>query len=272
MVMDDPRIATAGARLVHRKRTVLAISLWLAAMVAVAQAPTPAATTAEVIEELEEVVVHGRRLKDEIIKAEDKYFELFNEVNKDDRYDTKCLSLEMERDSRLQHRACIPGFVREAMADWAPFKARCQPPQEGSGFDEFSCLDRNRDNRISLNEAGARSELEDAFRDLDVDGGADSYLSRSEFTASCRDCDPAKIPPPGSVYMPPTPDAVLMNGTTKWYQHMLQVTNSDPRLKTMADELGAMYEQLYAAQHRIDELDAKSKPNTGKVSTGPRGR
>ena len=72
--------------------------------------------------------------------------------------------------------------------------------------------------------------------------------------------------------MPPTPDAVLMNGTTKWYQHMLAVTNSDPRLKKMADELGAMYEQLIAAQVRIDDLDARSKAGTGKVSTGPRGR
>jgi hypothetical protein len=256
----------------HKRSVLLAVALWVAAAGAVAQVPASAPSTAEIIEELEEVVVHGRRLKDEIIQAEDKYFALFNEVNKDDRYDTQCLALELERDSRLQHRACIPGFVRDAMADWAPFKARCQPPQEGSGFDEFSCLDRNRDNRLSRQEAAARRELEDAFLDLDVDGGADTYISRSEFTASCRDCDPAKIPAPESVYMPPSPDAVLMNGSTKWYQHMLAVTNSDPRLKKMADELGAMYEQLIAAQVRIDDLDARSKPGTGKVSTGPRGR
>lgn len=276
MVTDDPHAATIGARVIHGQRTALAVVLSLTAMVAFAQAPAPApapaASSAEVIEELEEVVVHGRHLKDEIVKAEDKYFALFNDVNKDDRYDTHCVSLQMQQDSRMQSRACIPGFVADAMADWAPFKARCQPPQEGSGFDEFSCLDRNKDNRISLNEAGARSELEDAFTDLDVDGGADTYLSRNEFTASCSDCDPAKLPAPGAIYMPPTPDAVLMNGTTKWYQHMLQVTNGDPRLKKMADELGGMYEQLIAAQIRINELDEQAKSGTSKVSTGPRGR
>jgi hypothetical protein len=53
---------------------------------------------------------------------------------------------------------------------------------------------------------------------------------------------------------------------------MLEVTRSDPRLKKMADELGGMYERLVAAQRRIDELDAQAKPQTGKVSTGPRGR
>jgi hypothetical protein len=269
--MDEQCVTSMGVISLFRRRTALVVALSLAAMSAVAQEPAPAAPTAKVIEELEEVVVSGRRLKDEIIKAEDKYFALFNEVNKDDRYDTHCVALQMERDSRMQSRACIPGFVADAMADWAPFKARCQPPQE-SGTDEFSCLDRNRDNRISLQEAGARRELEIAFNDLDKDGGADSYLSRNEFNASCPDCDPALLPAPDVTYMPPTPDAVLMNGTKKWYEHMLAVSNSDPRLKKMADELGAMYEELVAAQVRINELDALSKPNTGKISTGPRGR
>jgi hypothetical protein len=270
--MDELCVKTLGGIVPFRRRSVLAICLSLVTMLAVAQEPAPAAPTAKVIEELEEVVVSGRRLKDEIIKAEDKYFALFNEVNKDDRYDTHCVSLQLERDSRMQGRACIPGFVADAMADWAPFKARCQPPQE-SGEDEFSCLDRSRDGRISLQEAGARRELEIAFNDLDKEGGgADSYLSRSEFTASCSDCDPALLPSPDAIYMPPTPDAVLMNGSKKWYEHMLGVTNSDPRLKKMADELGAMYEELVAAQIRINELDALSKPNTGKISTGPRGR
>jgi hypothetical protein len=195
--------------MIQQRSALLVAGLCLAAAAAVAQAPAPAASTEEVIEELEEVVVHGRRLKDEIVQAEDKYFALFNEVNKDDRYDTHCVALQLEQDSRLQRRACIPGFVADAMAEWAPYKARCQPPQEGSGFDEFSCLDRNKDNRISLQEAAARMELEDAFRDLDVDGGADNYL---------------------------------------------------------------MYEQLISAQIRIDELDARVKVGTGKVSTGPRGR
>jgi len=253
-------------------RTAAVLAFSLAATGVAAQSPAPAANPGEVLEELEEVVVHGRRLKDEIIKAEDKYFALFNEVNKDDRYDTHCVALQMERDSRMQSRACIPGFVADAMAEWAPFKARCQPPQDGASFDEFSCLDRNGDRRISQIEAGARSELEAAFVDLDKDGGADGYINRAEFTASCSDCDPSKIPPADAVYMPPTPDAVLMNGSTKWAQHMLAVTNSDPRLKKMADELGAMYEELVTAQVRINELDAQSKPGTGKVSTGPRGR
>ena len=260
--------------MIRKQRSILAVKLLVAMLATLvsAPAPAPAAAAPEILEELDEVVVHGRQLKEEIIKAEDKYFALFNEVNKDDRYDTHCVSLAMERDSHLQHRACIPGFVADAIADWAPFKARCQPPQEGAGFDEFSCLDRSKDGRISAQEADARSELAIAFTDLDKDGGADGYISRIEFTASCGDCDPSKIPAADAVYMPPTPDAVLMNGSKKWYQHMLDVTNTDPRLKKMADELGGMYQQLTAAQRRIDELDAQTKPKTGKVSTGPRTR
>jgi hypothetical protein len=229
------------------------------------------AQSATILEQLEEVVVHGRHLKEEIVKAEDEYFSLFNEVNKDDRYDTHCVYLQMQYDSKLQSRGCIPGFVADAMAQWAPYKARCQPPVE-PGMDEFDCLDRSHDRRLSLQEAEARTELADVFQDLDKDGGPDGYLSRMEFTATCRDCSPELLPSAPAVYIPPTPDAVLMNGTQKWFDHMVAVNNSDPRLKKMADHLGDLYQQLSAAQHRIDELDAASMPKTGKRSTGPRSR
>jgi hypothetical protein len=228
------------------------------------------AQCAEVLEQLDEVVAHGRQIKDEIERAEEKYFALFNEVNTDDRYDTHCVSLQMQQDSKLQTRACIPGFVADAMADWAPYKARCQPPVE-PGIDEFDCLDRSHDRRLSPQEADARQELGAVFHDLDKDGGPDGYLARNEFNASCSDCSPELLPAPGAIYMPPTPDMVLMNGTKKWYDHMLAVSNSDPRLKEMADHLGDLYHDLTAAQRRVDELDTEIKAkNARRAVGGPR--
>ncbi|MEO8315720.1 MAG: hypothetical protein ABI645_13110, partial [Pseudomonadota bacterium] len=202
------------------------------------------------------------------IDAEDEFYKIFNDVNKDDRYDTHCESVYLDRESRIQSRACIPGFVIDAMADWAPFKARCQPPVEGG--DEFSCLDRNKDRRLSRDEASARPELEAAFTDLDVDRGPDGYINVQEFNGSCQDCDPAKFPQAVAVYMPPTPDAILMDGTRKWYDHMKEVIDSDPRLHKMADHLGALYQELSVAQHRYDELDAEAKAKAGKRNIGPR--
>jgi len=254
----------AASRIMTTRIRKLCTSLAILMMAASTAQP------AEVVDELEEVVVHGRHLKDEILKAEDQYFSLFNDVNKDDRYDTHCVYLQMQTDSRLQGRACIPGFVADAMADWAPYKARCQPPVE-PGVDEFDCLDRSHDRRLSMQETEARSELAAVFIDLDKDGGPDGYLNRNEFDASCPDCSREALPAAPAIYMPPTPDAVLMNGTKKWYDHMLQVSNSDPRLKQMADHLGELYQQLTAAQRRFDELDALAKPK-GKRSLGPRAR
>jgi hypothetical protein len=224
----------------------------------------------EEINQLEEVVVRGKRLRDQIFDAEDEFYKIFNAVNKDDRYDTNCVALQLDRESRMQSRACIPGFVADAMAEWAPYKARCQPPLEGG--DEFSCLDRNKDRRLTRDEASARPELEAAFVDLDVDRGADGYISLEEFNGSCQDCDPAKFPQPVAIYMPPTPDAILVAGTQKWYDHMKEVVDSDPRLYAMADHLGALYQELSSAQRRYDELDAEAKEKAVKRNTGPRVR
>ncbi len=230
--------------------------------------PAAPSQAGEPLDELDEVVVRGKDLTQAIVKAEDEYFAIFNDVNKDDRYDTHCVALRLNNDSRIQSRVCMPGFVADAMADWAPFKARCQPPQEGG--DEFACLDRNGDGRLSKEEAGARVELEASFELLDKSGSPDGYLRRDEFDASCRDCSPADLPSPPVVYMPPPPQLVLMEGSQKWYDQMLKVTNSDPRLKKMADHLGGLYHELAATQRQFEKLEAEAKPKGGKPNLGPR--
>lgn len=234
---------------------ILAGALFLTAQVLpAAQQAVPATTEVQVagesaapkLDELAEVEVSGRRLAEAIAKAEEEFFSIFNELNKDDRYDTHCVYLQLDSDSRIQSRVCIPGFVADAMAEWAPFKARCQPPQEntyGPGGAEFSCLDRNHDGRLSLEEASARTELAAVFFDVDADH--DFKLSPQEF--------PTDLPAP-AIYQPPPPQLVLMEGSAAWYKHMTDVTNSDPRLKKMADHLGDMYYKLASAQREYSKM------------------
>lgn len=232
--------------------------------------PTPAPESAP-LEELDEVVVRGKRLMDEIVEAEAEFYKLFNELNKDDRYDTHCVYLQMQGDSRLQNRTCIPGFVADAMADWAPYKARCQPPMEseyGRDGPEFACLDRNNDGRLSMEEASARSELASAFMEIDQEGNGDGSLSGEEFTTAMESRTDLSAP---AVYMPPTPDSVLVNGTKKWYDHMTAVVKSDPRLNKMADHLGDLYFELGQAQVRFDELDLAAKKKVTRPSGGATG-
>lgn len=204
----------------------------------------PAMADKEVLEELDEVTVHSKRLLERIAEAEDDFYDLFNQVNKDDRYDTTCSEMNVEPENPLtghRQRICMPGFVKDAMADWAPFKARCQPPLVG--FDEFDCLDRNRDGRISYAEASVREELEIAF--LDADEDKDNRLTREEF--------PVDLSPPPALYQPPPPDLVLMEGTKGWYEHMMKTVRSDPRLQDKAGHLDELYLELQAAIMREDQ-------------------
>ena len=72
-------------------------------------------------EQLDEVVIEGKRLyqlRKEIVAAEDRFFKLYNELNKDDDYDVQCAN-EANTGSRIKQRVCKPVFFSNAEADYA---------------------------------------------------------------------------------------------------------------------------------------------------------
>jgi hypothetical protein len=83
--------------------------------VAIAQDDSPEATSAP--DEIDEIVVLGGRtltkLRDESTVAEDRFFELYNDLNEDDRYDIICKH-RRPVGTRIQVRECKPKFVRDA--------------------------------------------------------------------------------------------------------------------------------------------------------------
>jgi hypothetical protein len=100
---------------------------------AVAPVVPPAMATekpAEQIDELEEVVVIGGRLYDRIVKAEDKLFKLYNELNEEDDFDTNCANVPIDRDSRLEQRFCMPAFFADAKAEQVRLSQYCLSLQE----------------------------------------------------------------------------------------------------------------------------------------------
>lgn len=234
-----------------------------AAPTAAPAATSPAAQPAEELEELAEIEVRGKRLRDEIADAEDSFYQLFNQVNKDDDYDTKCVALQLEKNSRITTRTCIPGFVADAIVDWQVFKAKCQPPYEGG--DEFNCLDRNQDSRISRNEATARPELDSQFMMLDANN--DNSLTRDELE------DAGGVLAASPTYQPPPPQLVLMEGTAKWAQAMRKVIDSDPRLLEQAGKLDELYEELARVNQKYVKVVADGLPEpTTRRELGPRSR
>ncbi len=225
-------------------------------------APAAAASPAEQLQELDEIMVRGKRLLDQIADEEDDFYALFNKVNKDEKYDTSCVYLNLDPQSltaSIKSRVCIPGFVADAMSDFAVWKMRCQPPYEG--FDEFDCLDRNKDGRISWQEATARQELDSEFTTLDAD--LDGKLARDEFEAQSFGAP--------VTYQPPPPQLVLMEGTKAWYDHMMKVIREDPKLGEMAGKLDDLYRELAAVQSRYEELDPQQQAiRASRRETGPR--
>jgi len=258
-------------------RAIKALCLALAVVfsaAAVAEDAAPAAPTAAApsqvqqhIQELDEITVRGKRLQQTVEDAEDEFYRLYNKAEKDQRYQVSCAFLSADPGpppSAIMTRVCLPGFVSDAMADWAVWAGRCDPPEPGQGFDEFDCLDRNRDGRLSFDEASARTELGSQFYSLDSDH--DSYLSREEF---------AKRGPSGPpAYRPPQPQLVLMEGSKRWTDHMMQVINADPHLQQMAGHLTDLYGELAAAQQQYGKarevVDKDNPRKVAKTNPGPR--
>jgi septum formation topological specificity factor MinE len=97
-----------------------------------AAAPTAADPSIDQVQELDEIMVRGKRLRDAIADAEDDFFALYNKLNKDDDYSTSCVYVNLDPDSQIKSRMCIPGFMADALADQVYFQQQCQ----SSGQDE----------------------------------------------------------------------------------------------------------------------------------------
>lgn len=72
--------------------------------------------------EIEEITVISQKtllsLRYQIIRAEDRVFEVFNKLNDDDKYDIHCF-LRAPTGTRIKQRDCAPNYYRNATADQA---------------------------------------------------------------------------------------------------------------------------------------------------------
>jgi hypothetical protein len=194
------------------------------------------------LDELDEVMVWGRKAATAIADLEDDYYERYNKLNKDNNYDVHCSYINTDPDnpgSALRSRICIPEFVIDAMQEWS--QGRCEQQ-------DFFSLDLNKDHVLSEAEAAGSRELLPQLYELDTNH--DRRITFTEFENRAAET-------PTVCYQPPPPELVLVGGTNKWYAQMLKVTNSDPQLKQMADNLGLLYGQLRVLQKQAHKLEAE---------------
>lgn len=91
------------------------------------------AVAIEELQELDEVVVHGTNLRDRIVKAEDRFYKLYNELNKDSDFNINCAYVALEADTRIQDRLCTPSFYANAIVDTITWGERCRGTQDSEG-------------------------------------------------------------------------------------------------------------------------------------------
>lgn len=86
----------------------------LLAPAAPAQLPAP-------VPQLDEVIVEGQRLyqmRQRIVAAEERFYALYNELNKNDEFDVHCVN-EAPLGTRLLQRVCRVNFIATAEAEFA---------------------------------------------------------------------------------------------------------------------------------------------------------
>lgn len=113
----------------NASRGILLATLMIGAGVAGAQQlslPPPPVLSSEKLEELDEAKVRATKLwqmRENIVAAEERFYALFNELNKDDDYDVHC-KMEAPLGSNIKRRVCRIAFHEEAQAEEAQAMVR----------------------------------------------------------------------------------------------------------------------------------------------------
>lgn len=92
------------------------------------------APTAEQIQELDEIKVHGKRLVDRINEAEDKFFPLYNKINKKNDFDVTCAYARFNPESMIMSRMCLPGFLGKSWGAPPVITGQCYSALNGLGY------------------------------------------------------------------------------------------------------------------------------------------
>ena len=93
--------------------------------------------TADPLVELEEVWVRGKRLADRITDVEDEFFELYNKVNKTNRFDVQCGYMKLSRDSMIMVRTCVPQFLASYSASYHGYTRTYQIPSTFGSYSDY---------------------------------------------------------------------------------------------------------------------------------------
>lgn len=237
---------------------------FLAALAAPAQAveAPPAGLPAESIQpveelvELDEVMVRGKLVANAIITTENIVFRMYNNLNKDNRYDIHCFDLQMNRYRLSMLRTCLPEFLSNYSSP------RFYPSVFAGGFG-------------AVQPCGGRSGVDSNGNMFSMSscpsGGYSGAFGSFGTYATPYYGNPATTSAPLALT-----GIVPNERITGYKENLLRVLGSDPQLLEMANQLADMYREVDRIQARYlalqDERRAAQKARMAAARERARSR
>jgi hypothetical protein len=247
---------------------VLTLAAVLSGMVTAAYAAvdTPAAPATPVavalqqpvaeVEVLDEIWVRGKHLSQVIEDEEDRFFKLYNKLNRNSDYDVFCGTMSLHPGSMIMVRKCAPGFIVYRFYSAINNTVSYVPTSFGSCSSIYPVT-------------GSNGEA--AY----YDGGCSGSFGNSSLAGS-RSYTPSVFST-GSVNISSSPAAGLLleERSLDYGNNVLKVVTSDPRLLEMVRNLGGLYDEMETLQDRYITLkeagqELRKARRKGGSNGGPR--
>lgn len=197
------------------------------------------ATPVEELVELDEVMVRGKLVANAIITAENIVFRLYNNLNKDNRYDIHCLDLQLNRYRLSMLRTCLPEFLSSYTTP------RFHPTAFTGGF-------------VGMQSCGGRSGVDsngNMYSMTSCPGASYSGASGSFGTyATPYYGNPAARSAPLALTGIVPDDRI-----TDYKENLQRVLGSDPQLLEKANQLAGMYREVERIQTRYVALQEEKR-------------
>lgn len=212
------------------------------------------------VETLDEVWIRGKHLSDVIETAEDRFFELYNKLNKKNEFDVYCGQMSLNKGSMLMVRRCMPGFIINNYYDAG---SRTLNLGGGGSYGAYGGSMGCGGNMIGFRESNGDSYYMSSC----------SYTTYSPYGGNMPGPfnSYSYTPTASNAYQPPA-DLMLMDRRPAYLRNIVEVVKSDPRLLTMVKDLGDLYDEMDLAQKNYIRAKAVSQPvrRSGKTGAGPR--
>ncbi len=192
----------------------------------------------EEVQELDEIWVRGKSLSDMIVDAEDEFFRLYNQLNRNHDYDVRCDYVRLDRDSLAMSRTCTPMY-------------RVYDDAFSDGSTGYTYV---------LSSLSGSSGCNNTVYAQTV--GQDLYSNDYYFQASCEQASSFRY---GGIFAPSSPGYIgssperTAQRRQEYMRSIMRAIYRDQRLLDKANALSDLYQEMSEIQGQYVRLKAEDR-------------